>query len=111
MPIKLNPPEGGSPPRDEERIDFQFQTFGELKRAFGEKRAAALLKAKQRKDAAGSDVALTAADIDVALRFLRGEKTGAQSSKALKAFKAYFSSSDQRRKACEMYLIKLLPHE
>lgn len=97
------------PLTDDAKIDFSFQTYGELKRAFGPKRATSLLKTKQRKEYGGNGEAPTEADIQIALRFLRGEKTGAQSSKALKAFKAYFASSEQRRKACESYLLGLLP--
>lgn len=94
------------PPSDEEQIDFRFQTFGELKRTFGPARAASLLRTKQKKEGLtnGGLPPLTEEDIEVALQFLHGEKTGAQSSKALRAFKHYFASNDQRRKACESFL-------
>ena len=93
-------------PPDSEPIDFRFQTFGELKHTFGPARAASLLRTKQRKEGLsnGGLPTLTEEDIEMALRFLRGEKTGAQSSKALKAFKHYFASNEQRRKACEGFL-------
>jgi len=87
-------------------IDFRFATFGELKQVFGEKRARSLVQAKQRK-AAGSAEALSQADIETALKFLRGEKTGAQSSRALKAFRHYFAGNERARKACEAYLRNL----
>ena len=93
------------PLSDQTKIEFTYQTFGDLKRVFGPKRAASLLRAHQRKEAGGNGEILSEGDIDVALRFLRGEKTGAQSSKALRAFKSYFASSEQRRKACETYLL------
>jgi hypothetical protein len=97
------------PPADDEPIDFRFQTFGELKRTFGPTRAASLLRTKQKREglANGGLPLLTEEDIGVALQFLRGEKTGAQSSKALRAFKHYFASSEQRRRACESYLLGL----
>jgi hypothetical protein len=93
-------------PADDEPIDFRFQTFGELKRTFGPTRAASLLRTKQKREglANGGLPLLTEEDIGVALLFLRGEKTGAQSSKALRAFKHYFASNEQRRKACETFL-------
>ena len=98
-------PKSALPP-DTQPIDFRFQTFGELKHTFGPARAASLLRTKQRKEGLGNGglPPLTSEDIEMALRFLRGEKTGAQSSKALKAFKHYFASNDQRRKACESFL-------
>jgi hypothetical protein len=91
---------------DDLEIDFRFQTFGDLKRTFGPTRAASLLRTKQKKEGLsnGDLPPLTNEDIDMALRFLHGEKTGAQSSKALKAFKHYFASNEQRRKACESFL-------
>lgn len=94
------------PPADDDPIDFRFQTFGELKRTFGPARAALLLRTKQKKEGLsnGGLPLLTNEDIEVALQFLRGEKTGAQSSKALRAFKHYFASNEQRRKACETFL-------
>lgn len=109
-------PKSALPP-DTQPIDFRFQTFGELKHTFGPARAASLLRTKQRKEGLGNGglPPLTSEDIQMALRFLRGEKTGAQSSKALKAFKHYFASNDQRRKACETFLQEkraaLPPHE
>ena len=91
---------------DDQQIDFRFSTFGDLKRTFGPVRAASLLRTKQKKEglANGGLPTLEGEDVEVALRFLRGEKTGAQSSKALKAFKHYFASNEQRRKACEAFL-------
>ena len=92
---------------DQTKIDFSFQTFGELKQAFGPKRATSMLRAYRRKETGRAAESVSKEDIDVALRFLRGDKTGAQSSKALRAFKSYFLSSEQRRKACESYLVAL----
>lgn len=91
---------------DDHAIDFRFSTFGELKRTFGPARAASLLRTKQKKEGLtdGGLPLLVEEDIGVALQFLRGEKTGAQSSKALRAFKHYFASNEQRRKACETFL-------
>src|SRR5487761_1018112 len=87
-------------------INFKFETFGELAKVFGERRARALLRAQQRKSGNSSDV-LTSADIETALKFLRGEMTGAQSIRALKAFRHYFASNERARKACEAYLKNL----
>lgn len=87
-------------------IDFRFATFGELKQVFGEKRARSLVQAKQRK-AAGSSEALSQADVETALKFLRGEKAGAQTSRALKALRYYFAHNERPRKVCEDYLEKL----
>ncbi|HVC23888.1 MAG TPA: hypothetical protein VNH82_10780 [Candidatus Dormibacteraeota bacterium] len=91
---------------DDQAIDFRFSTFGELKRTFGPARAASLLRTKQKKEGLtdGGLPLLTEEDIGVALQLLRGEKTGAQSSKALRVFKHYFASTEQRRKACETFL-------
>jgi hypothetical protein len=99
-------PNNLKPPADDDPIDFRFQTFGDLKRTFGPTRAASLLRTKQKKEGLsdGGLPLLTEEDIGVALQFLRGEKTGAQSSKALRAFKHYFASNEQRRKACETFL-------
>ena len=91
-------------------IDFRFATFGELKQVFGEKRARSLVQAKQRK-AAGSAEALSPADIETALKFLRGEKAGAQTSRALKALRYYFAHNERARKGCEAYLEGLDEHD
>lgn len=90
-------------------IDFRFTTFGELKQVFGEKRARSLVQAKQRK--AGSAEALSQADIETALKFLRGEKAGAQTSRALKALRYYFAHNERARKGCEAYLEGLDEHD
>jgi hypothetical protein len=91
---------------DDHAIDFRFSTFGELKRTFGPVRAASLLRTKRKKEGLsdGGLTLLTEKDVGVALQLLRGEKTAAQSSKALRAFKHYFASNEQRRKACETFL-------
>ena len=93
-------------PPDTQPIDFRWQTFGELKDTDGPARAASLLCVKQKKEGLGNGglPLLTEEDIAVALRFLRGEKTDAQSGKTLKASTHYFASNEQRRKACETFL-------
>ncbi len=94
--------------KDEDPIQFSFATYGELKRVFGPVRAAVLIKTREKKLAQGSaGASLTKADIETALNFLRGEKTGAQSSRALKAFRHYFGTNERARRACESYLEKL----
>jgi len=94
--------------KDEDPIQFNFATYGELKRVFGPSRAAAMIRTRERKMAQGNgSPTLTRDDIEVALKFLRGEKVGAMSGKALRAFKHYFASTEQRRKACESYLVAL----
>ncbi|MHB8311780.1 MAG: PspA/IM30 family protein [Candidatus Dormibacteria bacterium] len=40
----------------------------------------------------------------MALRFLRGERTGPQARRALPAFRSYFTANDEARKTCEAYL-------
>lgn len=91
--------------KDEDPIQFNFATYGELKRVFGPARAAAMIRTREKKLAQGAGgPSLTRDDIEVALTFLRGEKTGAQSSRALKAFRSYFGSNERARKACETYL-------
>jgi hypothetical protein len=102
-------PDEVRPPSDTDPINFSFRTYGDLKEVYGPKQAARMLAIKQKREAmgAGAMVPLSALDIDIALRFLRGEKVGAQSSKALKAFRNFFASSDASRKACESYLLRL----
>ncbi len=92
---------------DSSPIDFRFSTFGELSRVFGEKRARAMVRALRRKEASAAQ-APSREDVEMALRFLRGDKTGPQASRALRALRAFFGSSERARKACQGYLEKLL---
>jgi hypothetical protein len=94
--------------KDDDPIQFTFSTYGELKQVFGPARAAGMILTRERKLAQGAGGPnLTRDDIEVALKFLRGEKVGAMSGKALRAFRAYFSGSERARKGCEAYLERL----
>lgn len=91
--------------KDEDPIQFSFATYGELKQVFGPARAAAMIRTREKKLAQGGGrTPVSRADVDTALRFLRGEKTGAQSSRALKVFRQYFATNEKARRTCENYL-------
>jgi hypothetical protein len=105
-----DPLQSGEPELTEAtKVDFHFETYGDLVRIFGPKRAAGLVRTRERKLRLGPGglPEPTRGDIEIALRLLRGDKTGAQSSKALLPFRHYFASTEQRRKACESYLVAL----
>jgi phage shock protein A len=84
-------------------IDFKFATFGELARVFGDKRAHALVRAVMRSEARPVRAPGTQ-EIEMALRFLRGETTGLKARAALNAFRSYFTDQDEARKTCEAHL-------
>ena len=93
--------------RDTTPIDFRFSTFGELARAFGEKRARALVRAVRRSDPGGAQTP-GPGDVEMALRVLRGESSGSGARRALRAFGAYFAENEKARMACKTYLENLL---
>lgn len=104
------PTEGDKPVfKDEDPIEFNFTTFGELARVFGPNRASNLVKIRERKLAQGEgSPALTGAEVEVAMKFIRGEKTGARTSMVLRVFRSYFATNARARKGFETYLRGLL---
>lgn len=89
--------------KEDSPIDFKFATYGELVRVIGERRARAMIRDLRRKEA-GVSKAPSREDLEMALRFLRGEKTGPQASRALRALRVYFAADEKPRKACEAHL-------
>lgn len=88
--------------RDTTPLDFHFSTFGELANVLGEKRARALVRAVRRLER-GRGQTPGPADVDMALRVLRGERPGSGARRALRAFGGYFAQNEEARSACETY--------